>query len=204
VSEWLKEIGCKPIGSAYAGSNPAPAMTARTIAGGKSVTPPNRLATVSSAVALIWKTSGLRCAPCRRQPRTGRRTHRRAQQKVRLLRTIRCDIYAPMSSPGCSPITFTSTHQVRQPSLKRRVGRRVCGRDTRRYSRGSGGVGLMEQQPAAHHRRGRDTHHSAAGPSCPRTVRHQQDGRKPDDDLWPRTRRTTRRRRHHDNRVARR
>ncbi len=27
VSEWLKEIGCKPIGSAYAGSNPAPTIT---------------------------------------------------------------------------------------------------------------------------------------------------------------------------------
>ena len=26
VSEWLKETGCKPVGSAYAGSNPAPAM----------------------------------------------------------------------------------------------------------------------------------------------------------------------------------
>ena len=24
MSEWLKEMGCKPIGSAYAGSNPAP------------------------------------------------------------------------------------------------------------------------------------------------------------------------------------
>jgi hypothetical protein len=24
VSEWLKETGCKPVGSAYAGSNPAP------------------------------------------------------------------------------------------------------------------------------------------------------------------------------------
>ena len=26
VSEWLKETGCKPVGSAYAGSNPAPTM----------------------------------------------------------------------------------------------------------------------------------------------------------------------------------
>ena len=24
MSEWLKETGCKPVGSAYAGSNPAP------------------------------------------------------------------------------------------------------------------------------------------------------------------------------------
>ena len=26
MSEWLKETGCKPVGSAYAGSNPAPAI----------------------------------------------------------------------------------------------------------------------------------------------------------------------------------
>jgi hypothetical protein len=24
VSEWLKETGCKPVGSAYTGSNPVP------------------------------------------------------------------------------------------------------------------------------------------------------------------------------------
>ena len=27
VSEWLKETGCKPVGSAYAGSNPAPTIS---------------------------------------------------------------------------------------------------------------------------------------------------------------------------------
>ena len=27
VSEWLKETGCKPVGSAYTGSNPAPPMS---------------------------------------------------------------------------------------------------------------------------------------------------------------------------------
>ena len=26
VSEWLKETGCKPVGSAYTGSNPVPTM----------------------------------------------------------------------------------------------------------------------------------------------------------------------------------
>jgi hypothetical protein len=31
MSEWLKETGCKPVGSAYAGSNPAP-PTVRRIA----------------------------------------------------------------------------------------------------------------------------------------------------------------------------
>jgi hypothetical protein len=30
VSEWLKETGCKPVGSAYAGSNPAPAIAKQT------------------------------------------------------------------------------------------------------------------------------------------------------------------------------
>ena len=34
VSEWLKEIGCKPIGSAYAGSNPAPTITRAPSPGG--------------------------------------------------------------------------------------------------------------------------------------------------------------------------
>ncbi len=26
VSEWLKETGCKPVGSAYTGSNPVPTI----------------------------------------------------------------------------------------------------------------------------------------------------------------------------------
>src|SRR5215203_4734874 len=29
MSEWLKETGCKPVGSAYAGSNPAPPISGR-------------------------------------------------------------------------------------------------------------------------------------------------------------------------------
>ena len=30
MSEWLKEMGCKPIGYAYAGSNPAPPILSGT------------------------------------------------------------------------------------------------------------------------------------------------------------------------------
>ena len=30
MSEWLKETGCKPVGSAYAGSNPAPPTAVTT------------------------------------------------------------------------------------------------------------------------------------------------------------------------------
>src|SRR6476619_477317 len=34
MSEWLKETGCKPVGSAYAGSNPAPPIDSRREGGG--------------------------------------------------------------------------------------------------------------------------------------------------------------------------
>ena len=39
VSEWLKETGCKPVGSAYTGSNPVPTMSSYL----NSVPPDKRL-----------------------------------------------------------------------------------------------------------------------------------------------------------------
>src|SRR3954453_12227072 len=51
MSEWLKEMGCKPIGYAYAGSNPAPPISVGCLPVGRRA---NRVRAVAAAVVSAY------------------------------------------------------------------------------------------------------------------------------------------------------